>query len=110
MSSDRIWADGLRACTGACSFSGLRNFHSSRYRACSGGSSVDQLNTTSSSRSCREIGVWNGDASAVIDVAIPHTKGCNLAGNTTVMLSLRVGSRMARDHHGPHLRAGTEYR
>ena len=42
------------------------------------------------------MGVGKGDASAVIDVVMPQTTGCSLAGNTAVMLSRRVGSRIAR--------------
>lgn len=53
------------------------------------------------------MGVGNGDASAVTDVVIPHTTGCSRAGKIAVMLSRRVGSRMARAHHGPSLFALT---
>ena len=44
--------------------SGAVNFHSTRYRPWSGGSSVDQVNTTSSFCSARAIAVGNGDDSA----------------------------------------------
>src|SRR5215472_3531391 len=89
--------------------SGDLNFHSILYRACSGGSSVDQVNTTWSPCSARVMAVGNGDDSAVIDVVIPHTTGSSLAGNIRVMLSRPVGSRIARCHHGPHLWPSTVY-
>ena len=85
------------------------NFHSMRYREFSGGSSVDQVNTTWSSFDCRAMGVGNGEASTVIEVAIPHTTGSSRAGNARVMLSWWVGNLIARPHHWPHLCAWTVY-
>ena len=51
----------------------------------------------------------NGDAPTAIDVVIPHATGSSRAGNTAVMLSLRVGTRIGRCHHAPHLWALTVY-
>src|ERR1700761_2113925 len=106
MSSDRICSEALIIGMPAFSFSsGLRNFHSIRYRACKGGSSVDHVYVTSSPASCRTIGVSNGDASAVMEVLMPQTCGFSLAGSTRVALIRRVGTRMARAHQTPQRRS-----
>ena len=53
--------------------------------------------------------VRNGYASAVTDVAMPHTAGSRPAGKCSSTLSLRVGRRTARWNRVPHLSSRTEY-
>jgi hypothetical protein len=109
---ERIRSDGLIVSIVAASSSPPEplNFHSTRYRVCIGGSSVDQLNTTRSPWHSRRSGERNGDASAVIEVSKPHTAGFRHSGKSRTKLSRRVGRRIARCHHGPHLLAPTVYR
>ncbi|MFE7815685.1 hypothetical protein ACFU5P_27850 [Streptomyces sp. NPDC057433] len=45
----------------------------------------------------------SGDASAVIDVSVPHTTGSSAEGNARVTSRCSVGSRTARWNQRPHL-------
>ena len=104
-SPTREYVSSGRRCPGTAD----RNRHSSRYRVCMGGCSVDQVKMTRSPDPLCSTGVRSAD-SAVSEVCTPHTTGTRSAGKSSRTDSRRVGIRTARWKYWPHLSSPTWYR